>query len=86
VKVQINVPTAGSTVRARLLAGRRKAVVGSIAKRNVQAGPLTLDVPLNRRGRAALRRNASLRVSVQVAVTAPGGAPVSAVRAVVLGR
>ena len=86
VRLRVNVPAAGSTVRARLLAGRRKAVVGSTVKRNVQAGALTLDVRLNRRGRAALRRKAGLRLSVRVAVTAPGGAPVSAVRPVVLRR
>ncbi len=86
VKVRVEVPTAGSTVRVRLLGGRRKALMGSASKRRAAAGPLALDVSLNRRGRAALRRKPRLRLSVRVAVTAPGGARAAAVRAVVLRR
>jgi hypothetical protein len=85
VRVRMRVGAAGSTVRVRLLAGRTR-VMGAVVKRVGQAGALTVKVPLNRRGRAALRRARRLKLSVSVSVAAPGGSPVSAVRAVTLRR
>src|SRR4051794_36823284 len=86
VSVRLRVAAAGSTVEVRLLAGKRRRLVGSIVKRDAKAGPLTLKVALNRSGRSALRRARKLALSVGVAVTGPGRAPASAARAVTLRR
>jgi len=86
VRVRIGVAAAGSTVKVRLLAGKRKRLVGSVIKRNAKAGTLTLKVVLNRSGRSALRRARKLALSVDVTVTGPGRAPASGARAVTLRR
>jgi hypothetical protein len=77
VRVRLRVLVAGSTVRARLVRGGR--VLGRASKRAVPAGPLTLRVRLNARGRAALRARETLRLRVRVSA---GGQ--SAARVVVL--
>jgi hypothetical protein len=86
VKVVLRVQVAGASVRTRLLAGRRGRVMGAAVKRGAGAGRIALDVPLNRRGRAALRRSGRLRLSVEVAVSTPGSAPMTATRPVTLRR
>jgi hypothetical protein len=86
VRVGLRVQSAGSTVRVRLLAGKRGRLMGAAVERGAEAGRLTLKVPLNRRGRAALRHNRRLRLSVEVAVTAPGGSPMTTTRPVTLRR
>ena len=86
VRVRVDVLAAGADVRVRLL-GKRRRPMGAASKRGAPAGRLTLKVPLNRRGRAALRRSGKVGLSVRVAVTAPGGgAPAKAVRRVSLRR
>ena len=73
VRVKLQVPAAGSTVRVRLLAGKRRRVLGGAVERGAAAGPLALDARLNRRGRAALRARRRLALTVRVGVTPPGG-------------
>jgi hypothetical protein len=85
VRVRLQVGAAGSTVRVRLT-GTRRRIVGAAVRRHAQAGTLTLRVPLNRRGRAALSHARRLKLSVSVSVTPPGGSPATAVRAVTLRR
>jgi hypothetical protein len=85
VRVRVDVLAGGAKVRVRLLSVRRKPM-GSAVRLAKQAGPLTLSVPLDRRGRAALRRAGRLKLSVRVAVQSPGGAPAAAVRKVTLRR
>jgi len=80
----VNVRNDGTTVRVQLRAGGRR--LGSAVRRGAQPGPLTLDVPLNRRGRSALARRSRLRLSVRVTATPASGSPVSAVRRVTLRR
>jgi hypothetical protein len=84
VRLRLRVRTARSIVRARLL--RRKRLMGSATKHAASAGRLSLTVPLNRRGRAALNDNRRLRLTVQVTVTAPGSSSVIASRKVTLRR
>jgi hypothetical protein len=86
VRVRVGVAAAGSTVKVRLLAGKRKRLMGSAIRRNAKAGTLTLTVKLNRSGRSALRRARKLALTVSVSVSAPGRAPASATRAVTLRR
>ena len=86
VRVRLRVLAAPATVRVRLRGGRRSAVMGSATRRGAAAGTLTLRVPLNRRGRAALAHARALRLSVRVAATAPGTTPATASRAVTLRR
>ena len=69
VLVRIGVRFAGSAVRARLTAKRRE--LGRVVKRAAKAGTLRVRVPLNRRGRAALRRAKRLKLTVTVRVTTP---------------
>ena len=98
VRLRVDVLTAGADVRVRLVGaggkarrsaatrGAARVVLGSAAKRGAPAGRHTLKVPLNRRGRAALRRAGRIRMSARVAVTAPGAPPATAVRKVTLRR
>ena len=60
--------------------------LGSAVKRDAPAGRHTVKVPLNRRGRAALRRAGRLRLTARVTVTAAGAAPATAARKVTLRR
>ena len=85
VRVHVGVAAAGSTVKVRLL-GKRKRAMGATTEVAKQAGTLTLTVKLNRKGRSALRRARTLKLSVTVAVTGPGSAPASATRQVTLRR
>jgi hypothetical protein len=86
VKVRMRVIAAGTTVRARLLAKPRKGRMGSAVKRAAKPGVLTLKVPLNRRGRSALRRRGRLRLSVQITASAPGAERAAETRRVMLRR
>jgi hypothetical protein len=86
VRVRVGVAAAGSTVKVRLLAGKRKRVMGSVTKVAKRAGTLTLTVKLNNKGRTALRKARKLKLSVSVAVTGPGRAAASATKAVTLRR
>jgi hypothetical protein len=85
VRVRVGVATAGSTVKVRLL-GKRGRLMGSVVKRNANAGTLTLTVKLNRSGRTALRRARRLSLKVSVAVSGPGKAASTATRSVTLRR
>jgi hypothetical protein len=85
VRVRVGVAAAGSTVKVRLL-GQRKRLMGSATKVAQKAGTFKVTVKLNRNGRSALRRARTLKLSVSVAVTGPGRAPVSATRPVTLRR
>ena len=84
VRIRLRTRTANSIIRARLL--RRKTLMGSATKHAARAGTLSLTVPLNRRGRAALNRHRRLRLTVRVTATAPGTSPVMASRKVTLRR
>jgi hypothetical protein len=84
VHVRLRVQLADSTVRVRLLAA--KSLLGGAVKRHASAATLSLKVPLNRRGRAALRHTGRLRLSVRVTVKAPGQSPITASRRVMLRR
>jgi hypothetical protein len=100
VRVRVSVLTAGADVRVKLIGARRKPVrstaargsaarrvtIGAAVKRGAPVGRHTFKVPLNRRGRAALRRSGKVKLSVRVAVTAPGGAHATAARKVTLRR
>jgi hypothetical protein len=86
VRVRVGVAAAGSTVKVRLLAGKRDRVMGSVTKVARKAGTLTLTVKLNRRGRKALRPARRLSLKVSVAVSGPGRADASATKAVTLRR
>jgi hypothetical protein len=99
VRLRIDVLTAGADVRVKLYRGggkprrsvtagaaARGAALGSAVKRAAAAGRLTVKVPLNRRGRAALRKAGRLRLTARVSVTAAGGAPATAARKVTLRR
>jgi hypothetical protein len=81
----VGVGLAGSRVGVRLTDRRRRAM-GSIVTRARAAGLRTLKVPLNKRGRAALRSAGRIKLTVTVVVTPPGGAAASAVRRVTLRR
>jgi WD40-like Beta Propeller Repeat len=85
VRVRVNVLTAGADVRVKLVGARRKPL-GAAVKRGAPAGRPTMNVRLNRRGRAALRRAGRLRLTARVAVTAAGAAPATAARKVTLRR
>lgn len=80
----MGVAAAGSVVKIRLPAGKRKRLMGAVTKVAKKAGTLTLTVKLNPRGRKALRRARKLSLTVTVAVTSPGKAAASASRAVTL--
>lgn len=85
VRVRVGVGVAGSRVRVRLTNSRRQSM-GAVLKRAGRAGTLTLKVPLNKRGRAALRRSKRIKLTVAVSVTPPGGKPAGAVRRITLRR
>ena len=84
VHVRLRVRIAGSAVHVRVMAGTR--LMGATAKRRAPAAMLSLRVPVNRRGRAALRHAHKLQLTVRVTVTPPGGAPLTATRRVTLRR
>jgi hypothetical protein len=86
VRVRLRVIAPGATVKARLLARPRKVAMGSAVKRAATPGTLTLKVPLNHRGRTALRRGGRLRLSVRLTATAPGAQRASESRPVMLRR
>jgi hypothetical protein len=67
-------------------AAARQIVLGAAVRRGLPAGAHSVKVPLNRRGRAALRRAGRIRLSARVAVTAPGAPRATAVRKVTLRR
>ena len=84
VRATLTVGRGGSTVQAALRAGR--TVVGSLTRRRVAAGNLTLTVKLTRAGRARLARAGRLRLTVRLTVLAPGAEPVAISRATTLRR
>jgi hypothetical protein len=86
VRVGLTVGALGGTVEATLRARKGGAKLGAAVRRGAAAGPLTLDVPLNRRGRAAQRRRGTLRLSVNLVVTPPAGVAAAAQRPVALRR
>lgn len=86
VRVRLRIRVAGSTVLVRLFAGARHRLLGSAARRAARTGRLWLEAPLNRRGRVTLRQRDRLRLTVRVAVTAPGGSPTIATRHITLRR
>jgi hypothetical protein len=59
-------------------------VMGSATERVATPGPLVLEVPLNRRGRKAMRAGGRLRLSLRLAVVGPEGSRATARRPVVL--
>jgi hypothetical protein len=69
-KVRVRVRRAGSTIRVRLLAGRK--VVGTKVRRHARPGRVTVRVPLNARGREMLARRGRLAVRARIAIAAPG--------------
>jgi hypothetical protein len=85
VRVRVNVLAPAAKLRVRLLS-RPGKLMGAATRRDVKPGQLGVKVPLNRHGRAALRRAGRVKLSVRVAVTAPGAAPATAVRKVTLRR
>jgi hypothetical protein len=86
VRVRVRIGIAGSTVRVRLVAGARHRLMGTAGTRAARPGTLSLEVPLNRRGRAALRHKHRLRITVRVTVTPPGASATIATRHMTLRR
>jgi hypothetical protein len=70
--------------RALLKVKAKTVVVAKLIKRGVKAGKLTLKVPLNAKGKRALKRHHKLTVSVVLTVTPPGGTPQVVTRKVTL--
>jgi plastocyanin len=65
-------------------AGRSKQVrVGRLVRSSVKAGSVSFSVPLNARGRAALRRHRRLALTVKITLTPLHGAAVTLTRGVV---
>jgi hypothetical protein len=79
-RVRVRVARAGSTVRVRLLAGRKRTLVGTAVRRHVTRGRVTVRVPLNRRGRTLLAHRGRLALRARIAVAAPGGRAVATTR------
>jgi hypothetical protein len=84
VRVRLRVLAARSTVRARLRGRAGRRVMGSATEQVATPGPLALDVPLNRRGRKAMRAAGRLRLSLRLAVVGADGSRATARRPVVL--
>jgi plastocyanin len=95
VRGSIHVSPAGAGARlkiellvngAALAKGRRSAQVrvGSLVRLGLQPGGDSFSAPLNRQGRAALRRRGRLALMVRVTLTPAHGAAVSVLRAVVM--
>ena len=84
VRIRLRVQTADAIIRARQF--QRNRLRGSATKHAARTGRLSLTVPLNRRGRAALIHRRRLRLTVRVIATAPGTSPVMASRKVTLRR
>ena len=84
VRIRLRVQTADAIIRARLF--QRNRLRGSATEHAARTGRLSLTVPLNRRGRAALIHHRRLRLTVRVIATAPGTSPVMASRKVTLRR
>ena len=79
-RVRVQVAHSGSTIRVRLLAGRKRALVGKAVRRHAKAGRVTVRVPLNRRGRTLLARRGRLAIRARIVVAAPGGPAVTTTR------
>jgi plastocyanin len=58
--------------------------VGRLVRSRLQAGSVPFSVPLNARGKAALRRHRRLALTVKIVLTPPHGAAVTLVRGVVV--
>jgi hypothetical protein len=58
--------------------------VGRLVRSSVKAGSVSFSVPLNSKGRAALRRRRRLAVTVKIMLTPPHGAAVTLTRGVVV--
>jgi hypothetical protein len=85
--------SAGGTLSVEVLAASAvlasrhgPVVIGRLVRRSLAQGPLSFSVRLSARGRSALRRHGSLRVTVRVALTPPHGAPAVKSRALTLRR
>jgi plastocyanin len=61
-----------------------QARVGKLVLSHLHAGKLTFSVPLNGRGRTALRRHRRLALSARIAIRPVGGSAVTVTRGVVL--
>jgi uncharacterized membrane protein YgcG len=90
---QVNIAQNGSSFLAELLgsssqvASARLVRVGRTAKRGVSAGVLRFRIGLTAKGKRALRRKRTLKLTLRVAVTPPGGgAPARLSRRVTLRR
>ncbi|HEY4450324.1 MAG TPA: plastocyanin/azurin family copper-binding protein [Solirubrobacteraceae bacterium] len=66
------------TIRARL--GGRSVIIGKLSRPSPQPGIQRWTVKLNARARRALAARHALRLTVRVALTAPGAAPQTATR------
>jgi hypothetical protein len=86
VNGSLDVSSAGSGGRLQieLLAKGAAAAVGKLVRSSLPTGKLTFTVPLNAKGRAALRRHRRLALTVKITLTPPHGAAVTVTRVVVL--
>lgn len=73
VRARITIATTGARLRATLTttSGRRRTL-GTLTRKGLYAGSLSLKVPLSTAGRSALKRAGTLKLRLTVAVTAGG--------------
>lgn len=97
VRASLEVGVAGSSLAVVLLArnaqlrgagadGSREVTVGRLARADLAAGNLLVEVPLDARARAALARHGHLALLVRLSLTAPGAASLRRSLAVTLSR
>jgi plastocyanin len=93
--IRISPAGAGGRLEVDLLAKRAslasasgpfRAPVGKLVRRGLSAGKVSFSVPLNAKGRRALRRHGHLALKAVVEVSSPASAKVSVTRGVVLRR
>jgi hypothetical protein len=58
--------------------------VGRVVRTSLHAGAVTFSVPLDAKARHALRVHGHLALTVKITLSAPGGAPASTTRSVVV--
>jgi hypothetical protein len=66
--------------------GTHPRTLGAATKRNAHTGPLSLRVPLNARGRAALQHNRLVKITAEVSITPAHGTVTSSRRTLSLKR